>query len=268
MGKVNKGNYWWHALKMRWLVPNRGRAVGPAYWAYRAWRWLAFNTDPDNASGALYKAIEWRDNTLAEWLTPHLANARRFLTFCLNENSLKALAYTANSFSCRSRDEHQYYFTGWASLLGKVKVVRSQWIGKDGKPENLFMWVLAHLGDGPEACRDAPKETRTEVFSGWVLTAAQLERAKAEIIGHAEFDWDYIGIFTDRLLKELEIDDKDAWRWRVSLENAVMRERMPDVKFEDMGTKDYDALRRAVAALTPDEARALVAKYGLTDTHR
>ena len=103
------------------------------------------------------------------------------------------------NFYIRSRDQHQCYFTGEASLFGLVRIWRSQWRDPDGTPVNLFMRGIARGLAKEEEMPPHPVEDRRLVFSGRILTRRQLRLAKERIVGQPEFGWDWLGVSLDRL---------------------------------------------------------------------
>ena len=259
--KVNRRNYRWHAFKMKWLVPNYEHAVGPAFWLWKLnywWKeWCFYNMDPYNACGLLYKIIDWRDKVLLRWLTPQLKNARKFLNFCIEENDTKLLNFTAKSFYVRSRDENQYYFKGHADPLGNVTITKTQWIGKDGKPANLFLTGLFTDDD------QKLTENSETIFTGKILTKKQLEDAKAEIVKHEEFCWDHESIALDKLFEVLELKDaEDNWTWRSNLRKAVAKKYFPDFKdnWFELPEEDSEKFEQIIINMTLEEAKELTKK--------
>lgn len=262
--KVNRKNCWWYSFKMKWLVPNWKRAAGPAFMIYRLKNWWLFNMDAGNCCGLLNKVIEWKDCTLMKWLTPQLKNARKFLNFCSEENDTKLLWYKANFFRCRTRDDNQYYFNGWANWLGKVTVTRSQWLNAKGEVENLFLWGIANsLLKSDDKPVEMPVEKTVTIFSGWILTNKQLELAKEEILKQKEFDWDMLRISEGKLAKELGMTDKiEAFNWSQSLKDAVLKKHWPDAKaWWELEQKDRDEFNRIICNMKAEEAKELVEKH-------
>lgn len=220
--------------------------------------------DAENCCGLLHKVIEWKDCKLMKWLTPQLKNARKFLEFCREENDTKLLWYKANFFRCRSRDENQYYFNGWANWLGKVTVTKSQWLNSKGEAENMFMWGIANgLLKNDDSPVEVPVEKKETIFSGWILTKSQLEAAIEKILKHEEFAWDMFSISKEKLAKELGMtDEMEVFKWGQNLQDAVLKEHWPDVKeFWNLEQKDYDEYKRIICNMKAEEAKELVEKY-------
>lgn len=225
------------------------------YYDLKSWWW--FNMDPHNCCGLLHKLIEWRDEKLAKWLTPHLKNARKLLNLCIQENGTKLLSYTANSFYIRTRDESQWYFEGKAGFFGKVTITRSQLLDEDGKPQNRFMTGIANaLSDEKE--QKTLIERSDVVFSGWVLTKKQLERAEDEITQHVEFGWDWKSIALARMSKKLHLSAEKAWEWEKQLEEAILKRDWNGVKIWDLSEDDYKKFEAGICSMTVEEADALV----------
>lgn len=255
--KVNRKNYWWHSFKMKWLVPNYSRAVGPAFWIYKLKEWWWYNMNADNCCGLLHKVIEWKDCKLMKWLTPQLKNARKFLEFCREENGTKLLWYKANFFRCRTRDENQYYFNCWTNWLGKVTVTRTQWLDEDGKAVNTFIWGIASLDD--ENLKP-PTEHKEKIFSEWVLTKKQLNKAKEKILKHGEFGWDMLNIHVTELAEEVGIQNEDdRWKWGMMLKSATLKKWWPGIEHIcDLNEVEYKKFEDMICSMSLDEALKLM----------
>ena len=255
---VKREDYGWNAFKMKWLVPNYRRAVGPAYWAYCFREWWWYNMDPHNCCGLLHEVIEWKEQKLMKWLTPHLKHARDFLSFCVEENGTKLLWHGANFFRTRSRDENQWYFNGRASWLGKVTVTRSQWLDSKEEPQNLFVHGIAQglSGEEPE---EKLVEKREVVFSGWILTKKQEQRARDSITQQLEFDWDWLSIALEKLVEKLKIEDPQrAWEWKKRLEHAVLKEGWPEAaEWWCLSEEEYEKFEARICSMTAEEAEKL-----------
>lgn len=109
MKRMSAVEYRWKRFKMTWLVPNWGRARGPAFWVCRGIVWWRYNMDRHNACSRLSRFLRWWNEKAMAVLTPHLGNARRFLVFCFDLDDMKLLDYGANYFYARTRDAEQYY---------------------------------------------------------------------------------------------------------------------------------------------------------------
>lgn len=228
--KVTRSNYRWVAFKMKWLVPNWERAVGPAFWIYRLKEWWWYNMDPDNGCGKLHDVIEWWQDTAVKWLTPHLANARRLLYICVEDNGTKLLHETANYFYIRTRDENQYYFEGKVNLLGKVTITRTQWVDSKGDAKNLFLYGIVHgLCGKPEKEEEKPVPQTAEVFNGYVLTKRQLLDAVESVTRHEEFGWEKVYVAEEQLI--IEIQPKNEWEFRRKLEKWVLKAYFQEVDY-------------------------------------
>ena len=181
---------------MKWLVPNWERAVGPAFWLYRLYWWWRYPF-----RDRIDRAKEWWNEKAVKWLTPHLANARRLLYICVEDNGTKLLGHGANFFYIRTRDENQYYFEGKVNLLGKVSITRTQWLDSKGDAKNLFLYGIVHgLCGEPEKEDEKPVPQTVEVFSGYVLTKSQLLMAVDSVTRHEEFEWINVYVAEERLI--------------------------------------------------------------------
>lgn len=215
--------------------------------------------DPDNGCGKLHHVIEWWQDTVVKWLTPHLANARRLLYICVEDNGTKLLHHRAHYFYIRTRDEKQYYFEGKVNLLGKVTITRTQWVDGKGNAKNLFLYGIVHgLCGEPEKEEEKPVPQTVEVFNGYVLTKRQLLDAIESVTRHEEFGWDKVLIAESKLC--LRIEPKDAWTFCRMLDRSVLDECFPGVdvvyKLED---KDYEKFGEIVAKMSVEDAKRRVA---------
>lgn len=250
--KVNRSNYWWYSFKMRYLVPNYERSVGPAWWIWNAKDWLHYNLDTDNYCSLISHFIRWKNEKLVKWLSPWLFNARKFLFFCIEQNGTKLLDCDANYFYVRTRDENQFYFIGRVNLFGKVNIVRKQWVDSNGRPKNLFLYGIVNgLCNGHE---EVPMEQAKLLFSGFVLTSKQLKHAEDMITQNLEFGWDWLSISTDKFIDELKPDDRVDFEKK--LYRSVLDEYFPGTdKIYNLEENDYRKFEAIVCNMSVDEAR-------------
>ena len=165
MKRMSDAEYKWKSFKMTWLVPNWGRARGPAFWIWRVMDWWHWNMNMRYTTGWLYNTVDFFKNKVFKKATPWLTHARDFMEVFINENGTKLIDYDSMSFTTRTRDAHQYYFNGKCSLFGKVKIWQSQYFDDLDESQNLFENAI--FGEKPL------REERKLIWEGRVLTKAQ-----------------------------------------------------------------------------------------------
>ena len=128
---------------------------------------------------------EFKHNTikfLLDVFCPHLKHARKFLHYAKNENGTKLLGTSNLSFSCRTRDEHQYYYRFKCNLFGKITGHVEQYL-ENGKPINSFLRGMIALSrnEDPEALEEKIETKKELVFNKRILNKRQLMEAMKEV---------------------------------------------------------------------------------------
>lgn len=252
---MSMAEYRWKRFKMTWLVPNWGRAGGPAFWVCMGLEWWNYNMDRRNACSCLSRFLDWWGRKPAGWLTPHLGNARRFLNFCYDlGGDMKLLDYGANHFYARTKYAELYYYTGSIDWLGRVTVTRSQWVSSSGKPENMLMWAVVNSIKDTEEPVDIPVERRELIYSGRILTEGQLLRAMEKVASHDEFCRSRMGMRENILVTMIR--PRIRREFIESLHRSVLEEYFPGVSsWIDLEGKDLDRFRNMICSMSVEEAR-------------
>ena len=227
MRKMPMSEYRWKLFKMTWLVPNWGRARGPAFWLYLLKEWWYWNMNMRYTTGFLYKVVDWWKSKFTKKLTPWLSNARDFMEIFINENGTKLLDYDAWSFRTRTRDEHQYYFDGEVSLFGKVRIWQTQYKDSSGEAQNAF--VNAIVGD-----EDLKPVTKL-LWQGRILSKEAKIAAVEEALKFRHVGWH--DFFVHCLLYGLKkLGKKEVFTGKKDC-GGIYKEELPKIIEELLGEK-------------------------------
>lgn len=260
MKVMPRSEYKWKAFKMKWLIPNWGRAVGPAFWICKAKMWWDYEMDTSNYCSKISHFIRWLNEDVKRWLTPWLRNARKFKHICIECNGTKLLENDAMMFYIRTRDANQYYFLGKVNLLGKFTIIRRQWVQPDNTPINCFLFGITHaFSKDPEAAEEEAKNLILKeevVFTDFVLTKAQLLKSIQKIESRDDFGWDASDIFIEKLAIQLKL--KDSWKFKTAIYRHILQTYFPYAQYiYDLKEKDHKSFDEKILELNLDIAKRL-----------
>lgn len=261
MKVMPRSEYRWKAFKMRYLVPNWGRAVGPAFWIYKAKMWWDYETDTTNYCSKLSHFLRWLNEDVKRWLTPWLRNARKFKHICIECNGTKLLADDAMMFYNRTRDGNQYYFLGKVNLLGKFTITRRQWVEPDNTPINCFLYGItkAFSDDPAQAEEDCKQLTLKEevIFTKYILTFSQLMKAIEEVQSRDEVGWDVSMINEEKLI--IQLRPKDPWKFKRALEKDIFEKYFPyTTELSELHSEDFGEFDKKVSEIDLETAKKIL----------